>query len=1051
MTHFGTQSLGRRLAWRFLAGGLLLALISSSVQTWRFYRHAAEDAEILLNSLAKSHEPPLSEAAAAGDLLTLKNWLAELAEISPLVYVRLERPDAPPLEFGRPVSTDSRSITLPLIDRHHAPPRQLGQLRLTASLSRTREQLWLVGLVNLLEQTVIFLLLAGLFIRISQWQVAEPLEKLARQLQQAETSGHFSPLSLARPGEFDDELAQLVRALNRWGEESARRRIELDTELERRSQIEHQLESSRRLLRSSFAAIQDRIVLIDRDLRIIDSNLPLADRGRHEDSCPQCHQVLRGRSEPCHNCPVRDVIATGRPVQRDFYDQRTGETWEIRAFPIKDETGRVELVVEAMRDITSRQRLEEELRHGAQRLQTALEQGRMGFWELDLVTKRVSWSPQLFRLFHRDPARGDPTLEELRPLITPEDLNLLIQVQQAVRTSRIGGELELTVVLPDGARLFLAATLAPLTDDTGQVYRLCGVIQDITARQRQATARDELLAQLQKYQAELQSQNQALLRAHQQLDASRRRYTSLFEFSPAPCLMLDSDQVIREANRQAGELLGRPAGRLTGLSLADFLATEADRERCRRQLADCWAQQSAEPTELWLAPEENRRVVVLESHLAADETGQQVCLAALRDITDRKRAEEILEAQRYQLEREVADRTNELNKSMTYLEQVNAKLAEADRHKSRFLSSMSHELRTPLNAILGFADLLGGQFFGPLSAKQTEYVKRIDGSAKHLLALIKDLLDLARIDAGGANLNLEEVALGEAVALVTAMIQRECAKKEQELIVEQSRAPERLVADRRFLNQILLNLLGNAVKFTPVGGRITLTIETLAPDRVRFTVADTGVGIPAEEQDRIFSEFYQADRKRDAQLGGVGIGLALTRRLVGLHQGQIGVESQPGQGATFRVVLPLVPPGYAPPAAPSAEADGSASTRPARRQILVAEDNETNLALLIDMLSIQGHEVIVAHNGLEALDQARRQKPDLILMDIRMPLLDGLETTRRLRQIPEFADLPIIALTASAGIDAHERCLAAGCTAYLSKPLQSQELNAILARHLPKG
>ncbi|MCH7479337.1 MAG: response regulator, partial [SAR324 cluster bacterium] len=249
---------------------------------------------------------------------------------------------------------------------------------------------------------------------------------------------------------------------------------------------------------------------------------------------------------------------------------------------------------------------------------------------------------------------------------------------------------------------------------------------------------------------------------------------------------------------------------------------------------------------------------------------------------------------------------------------------------------------------------------------------------------------------------------------------------------------------------IILNLLSNAVKFTPAGGRVEIRVAPGDESEIRIAVTDTGIGIEEEELESIFSEFHQAPSARQGQVGGTGIGLALTRRLVELHGGSIGVESRIGQGSTFQVLLPKreVPAGAR--HAPMSDLAPS-ENYPTGRRILVAEDNEVNLALILDMLSVHGHATTIARNGREAVEQARQVKPELIFMDVRMPVMDGLQATRAIREMPEFADLPIIALTASTGPEAETRHLEAGMTEHLAKPIQAEEMFAVLRKYLGGG
>ncbi len=431
-----------------------------------------------------------------------------------------------------------------------------------------------------------------------------------------------------------------------------------------------------------------------------------------------------------------------------------------------------------------------------------------------------------------------------------------------------------------------------------------------------------------------------------------------------------------------------------------------------------------------------------------DKEGNPVrSLGTIQDITERKQIEEELEKEQHNLQKTVEGRTRELRDTVKNLKGANLQLEEANRAKSRFLSNMSHEFRTPLNAIIGFTDLLHGQFFGNLNEKQLDYVKQVDSSGKHLLAQINDILDIAKIDAGSMEIQWGKYFPEEFVVSPVAWMKGQFKKKN--ISVETHIDPDlaTITVDCRKCRQIMLNLLTNALKYTPEGGRVEVRTSREGDAGYRVEVMDTGVGIEEQDLGNIFSEFYQTDHARDQQLGGTGIGLALTRRLVELHGGDIGVESELGKGSTFWFTIPIKKNMDVEPGEQEEELETEMNP-PMGHRILVAEDNETNLALVLDILSIHNHKVAAAKNGKEAVEMARSFRPELILMDIRMPVMGGLEATKQLRSLPEFNETPIIALTASAGSEAEGLQITAGCTEHLAKPVQSKELFAVLAKHL---
>ncbi|MEI7645159.1 MAG: PAS domain S-box protein [Chloroflexales bacterium] len=393
---------------------------------------------------------------------------------------------------------------------------------------------------------------------------------------------------------------------------------------------------------------------------------------------------------------------------------------------------------------------------------------------------------------------------------------------------------------------------------------------------------------------------------------------------------------------------------------------------------------------------------------------------------------------------------------------ANTEMEHALRTKDEFLANMSHELRTPLNAILALSESLIEEMRGPLNPRQAESLRHIESSGHHLLSIINDILDLSKVEVGQLDLQIENTAIIDICRASLQFVKEIAHKKSLHLAFKLGDNLAEIAADPKRLKQILVNLLSNAVKFTPSGGTVSLEVR-VAPDEtsIDFMVRDSGIGIAAEDMRRLFRPFTQLDSRLNRQHEGSGLGLALVRRLVELHSGSITVESNVGKGSCFTITLPYHPAAHVPvraggvtvgPQPPGARQAAAMlpppESAPPGVRILLAEDNEVNLNVIHDYLQGTGYLVMIARTGREAIDQAVATRPDVILMDIQMPVMDGLEAMRLLRANPEFATTPIIALTALAMADDRERCLAAGASEYLSKPVSLRGLGELIRRLL---
>jgi signal transduction histidine kinase/CheY-like chemotaxis protein len=431
-----------------------------------------------------------------------------------------------------------------------------------------------------------------------------------------------------------------------------------------------------------------------------------------------------------------------------------------------------------------------------------------------------------------------------------------------------------------------------------------------------------------------------------------------------------------------------------------------------------------------------------------DGTGNHARMWLYRDVTARVRAE--------QAEHEHAEQ----------LAAANARLEEATRLKDQFLASMSHELRTPLNAVLGMSEALIDQVFGPVRPEQMRPLQAISDCGQHLLAMINDLLDLARIGAGKLELELDHVDVNSLAQGAVHLLRAAASRKQVELSARLADGLPLLLVDARRIRQVLANLLDNSIKFCVKGGSVGLEVGAGPEARtIELTVWDTGPGIAAEDLPKLFKPFAQLDRGLDRRHQGAGMGLMMAERLAHLHGGRLTVQSELGRGSRFTLHLPLqtaplTEPSAAPIATPSAQLASAPLPAPVRPGVepvphppeaplvLVVEDNDLNLEIIQRFLISKGYRVAAARNGSAALDLAAAAIPALVLMDVQMPGMDGLEATRRLRQDPRFKHLPVIALTALAMEGDRERCLAAGATDYLAKPVSLRQLALLLPRYL---
>jgi len=520
-------------------------------------------------------------------------------------------------------------------------------------------------------------------------------------------------------------------------------------------------------------------------------------------------------------------------------------------------------------------------------------------------------------------------------------------------------------------------------------------------------------------------------RAEEALRASEERFRNLVETANDWIWEVNQDAVYTYASPQVREVLGYEPDELLGKTPFDLMpAEEAER------VADIFGPIAAEHHPFTALENTNRRkdgqLVVLETSGVPffDGDGDFRGYRGIdRDVTERKRVEEAIKARDAAL--------------------------ESARLKSEFLANMSHEIRTPMNGVLGMLELLRGT---ELDGEQSDYAEAAHRSGEALLALLSDILDLSKIEAGG--LCLEEVNFGVrgVVDEVLTLLGGRAREKGLTLRGDVSElVPDRVRGDPTRLRQVLTNVVSNAIKFTEQG-TVTVKAKPVPEDElmVRFEVSDQGIGIAPEAQQHIFDAFSQADSSTTRKYGGTGLGLAICKRLVGQMGGEIGVDSAPGEGSTFWFTVRLLPKTAEPPNAPGPGERPKpklvGATGHAQLRLLVAEDNEINQRVVVEMLKKLGCHVDLVANGKQAVEALATQSYALVLMDCQMPEMDGYEAVRRIRKKERAAGskpIPIIAMTAHVMSGDVDKCLAAGMDDYLPKPFRFAALEEKLGRWLP--
>jgi PAS domain S-box-containing protein len=651
-------------------------------------------------------------------------------------------------------------------------------------------------------------------------------------------------------------------------------------------------------------------------------------------------------------------------------------------------------------DIDQRRRGEEERAHLVDQLALATRAARLGIWDWNLATNELLWDERMYRLCGVAPGQLGDAHQTWLATTHPDDRQLCERAMQRALESDQPYDIEFRVIHPDGSIRYMKSDGQVLRNAQGQAVRMTGTHHDITER-KQA---EEEMRRHRDHLLELVDERNASLRA-------------IVDNAADGIISLDEQGVILSFNRAAEEMFGYGEAEILGRPVGKLIPHAG---RAARRDPGAATLRSVE------LEGQRRDGSAFPMHVAISEVevgGRPRVIGILRDISQQKAAEASLIAARNAAE-------------------------TASQVKSEFLAKMSHELRTPLNAVIGFSQLMSRS--GTLLPDQQRNLDIIHRSGQHLLTLINDVLALSKIEAGGTRLVAADTALARLLEEVAEMlrIRAQHAGLELELVMEQ--LPAAVQVDAVKLRQVLINLLGNALKFTQQG-RVQLRASAqllqgrqAGQAHVSFVISDTGIGMAPGDLQRIFEPFVQVGGP--ASESGTGLGLAISRQYVELLGGELQVESEQGRGSVFRfaLTLPLADACALPAAAAVAGPAGGAvlglPLHERGKRVLVVDDDRESQLLLGELLEPLGFVVAFAGNGLEALARMASFAPQLVLMDWRMPELDGLAAIRRIRSLPDCGEVRIIMCTASAFEEQCEVALEAGADAFLRKPLDTAEL-----------
>jgi PAS domain S-box-containing protein len=741
-------------------------------------------------------------------------------------------------------------------------------------------------------------------------------------------------------------------------------------------------------------------------------------------------------AQPIIRAAVEKSIADGSSwdLELAFFREGGSPSWVRAVGSVVFQDGKPVRLIGAIQDVTARVHERLMLKRLAERVSLATECAGVGIWEWDIASDTIVWDPLMYRLYGREPRDEVSPFGLWQEHLHPEDRKAAEGALRDYVDGVAPFDTEFRIVWPDKSVHVIRAMAAKAKDAEGVVTHIIGVNLDLTEARTLAEERDRQTARLAESEANfrLMAENATDMISHVGSDGGRLYVSPAAKaiFGVPPETLIDHNIVTL--------LHPDDAGAFTEWQ-SDLLAGKAVSSRFTYRI------QHPERDEVWA----ESGVKALPG-MAPGEPGGFV--SVVRDVTERVR----FERERDQREAELRMLNAELDQMARNMSRAKQIAEQANRAKTRFLASMSHELRTPLNGILGYAQLL--RMDGNLTEIQSERLQAMLSAGTHLLGMISCVLDLSEIETESMELHIASVNLRALMESTVTMVRPQSEAKHLSLGLNIAPdVPDLVETDAARLRQILLNLLGNAVKYTSGGGvearlLVISRASQLEGDWLRFEVADSGPGIPTDQQHLLFGEFQRLGNTTDSLVEGAGLGLSLAKRIAILLGGSVNYSPNPAGGSVFRLDIPLVAGSNATQAAITAldftqiEAAPVISDQPKNR-VLVVDDVPMNRDIAAAFIASAGYEVVCAAGGEQAVALAAENDFLVILMDVRMPGVDGLEATRRIRATgAERGGVPIVALTAQVFTEQINTCRDAGMDTHVAKPFTLETLLGAIER-----